>query len=84
MDPTRPSIWNDPRFIEHTKGWGDFYEVSRDLFENKAEVLVTPAANWAELGHRWTKALRAAFQGEATVAEALEAGALDIDKLVRK
>ncbi len=84
MDPTRTSIWDDARFIEYSKDWGDFYEVARDLIENKAEVLVTPAANWAELGHRWTKALRAAFQGEATVAEALEKAALDIDRLVRK
>lgn len=81
MNPTRRSIWDDERFLELASGWGSFAEVSRDLIENRARVLVTPFARYREVADRWVRALIEAYQG-APVAQALTAAATDIDNLV--
>ena len=38
MNPTRASVWDDPRVAEHVSGWGDFAAVSRQLIEQRARV----------------------------------------------
>jgi multiple sugar transport system substrate-binding protein len=81
MNPTRSSVWDAPRVAEHVSGWGDFASVSRDLVENRAHVLVTPAANYLAIADRWVRALRDAYAGTSGVAEALELAAADIDGL---
>ena len=45
-------------------------------------MLVTPAANYLEIARRWVQALLDAYAGRTDVAEALEAAAADIDRLV--
>ena len=36
MNPTRASVWDDPRVAAHVSGWGDFAAVSRELIEARA------------------------------------------------
>jgi multiple sugar transport system substrate-binding protein len=84
MNPTRTSVWEDARVAEHVAAWGDFAEVSRDLVEHSARVLVTPAVNYIAIADRWVRALRDAYLGAAGVAEALELAASDIDELTRE
>jgi multiple sugar transport system substrate-binding protein len=83
MNPTRTSVWEAPRVAEHVSAWGDFAAVSRELVENSACVLVTPAVNYIAIADRWVRALREAYLGAAGVAEALELAAADIDELTR-
>jgi multiple sugar transport system substrate-binding protein len=82
MNPTRTSVWEDERFRAHTADWGAFYEVARRLVEEDAFVLVTPAVNYLEIASRWVQALLDAYAGRAGTAEALEAAAADITRLV--
>jgi multiple sugar transport system substrate-binding protein len=83
MNPTRRSVWEAPRIAEHVSGWGDFAAVSRELVEERAHVLVTPAVNYLAIADRWVRALRDSYTGAAGVAEALELAAADIDELTR-
>ncbi len=83
MNPTRTSVWDDSRVAEHVAGWGDFAAVSRELVEDRARVLVTPATNYIAIAERWVRALRSAYTGTEGVAEALERAAADIDELTR-
>ena len=55
--------------------------VSRALIERDAFVLVTAATNYREIASRWVRALLEAYDGRASVAEALGAAAVDIDAL---
>jgi multiple sugar transport system substrate-binding protein len=83
MNPTRASVWDDPRVAEHMSGWGDFGAVSRQLVEDRARVVVTPATNYIAIAERWVAALRSAYLGSEGTAEALERAAADIDELTR-
>ena len=84
MNPTRTSVWNAPAFAEHVAPWGDFAAVSRELVEQRASVLVTPAVNYIAIAARWVQALRDAYLGTAGVAAALRLAAADIDELTRE
>jgi multiple sugar transport system substrate-binding protein len=84
MNPTRASVWDDPRVADHVSGWGDFAAVSRQLIEEHARVVVTPATNYIAIAERWVAALRAAYAGREGTAEALERAAADIDELMRE
>lgn len=81
MNPTRTSIWDDKQFRELASAWDGFYDVSRALIERDAFVLVTAATNYREIASRWVRALLEAYDGRASVAEALGAAAVDIDAL---
>jgi multiple sugar transport system substrate-binding protein len=83
MNPTRTSVWDDPRFRESAAAWGAFYDVARRLVEEEAFVLVTPTPGYLRVAQRWVKALLDAYDGRAGVEEALAAAAADIDDLVR-
>ena len=83
MNPTRTSVWDDARFREHARGWGDFYDVARRLVEHEAFVLVTPTPGYLRIATRWVQALLDAYAGTSDVAEALAGAATDIDALVR-
>jgi multiple sugar transport system substrate-binding protein len=82
MNPTRRSTWDDARFRRTAARWGNFYDVARRLVENDARVLVTPTPHYLALADRWVAAIRAAYAGEATVADALRAAAADINRIV--
>jgi multiple sugar transport system substrate-binding protein len=82
MNPTRTSTWDDARFREHARGWGDFYEVARRLVEHEAFVLVTPTPGYLRIATRWVEALLDAYAGRLEVPDALAAAAADIDDLV--
>ena len=84
MNPTRRSVWDAPSFAEHVAAWGDFASVSRELVEQRASVLVTPAVNYIAIAARWVQALRDAYLGTTGVAEALRLAAADIDELTRE
>ena len=73
MNPTRASVWDDPSFAAMTAPWGRFHEVSRRLVEDLGRVLVRPAVNYRDVASRWTQALHEAYEGTATVADALTA-----------
>ena len=45
-------------------------------------MLVRPAVNYRDVASRWTQALHEAYEGTATVADALTAAASDIDAIV--
>ena len=83
MNPTRRSTWDDDEFRAHAQGWDGFYDVARDLVEDEATVLVTPAPNYRQVATRWVEALREAYAGRCELREGLEAAAADIDDLVR-
>jgi multiple sugar transport system substrate-binding protein len=83
MNPTRTSVWEAPAVQAHVSGWGDFASVARELAEQRARVLVTPAVNYLAIGDRWVRALRDAYTGVSGVAEALELAAADIDELTQ-
>lgn len=83
MNPTRLSIWNDDSFIEHTKNWGNFTEVSKKLIETHSRVLVTPIVNYRKVALRWTHALRESYLG-MDVSESLSLAQQDIDLFLRK
>lgn len=82
MNPTRRSSWESAEFRAFAAGWGDFYSVARQLIESEANVLVTPTPHYLRLADRWVAALRSAYAGEQSVAEALAAAAQEIDALV--
>jgi multiple sugar transport system substrate-binding protein len=82
MNPTRQSTWDDEGFQQRTARWGAFHEVARTLIERDASVLVTPAPNYLTIASRWVEALLDIYVGTATVGEALEKAAADIDELV--
>lgn len=81
MNPTRRSTWDDERFIEHTRPWGGFYAVARDLAQGTGSVLVTPRSDYLVVASHWVGALREAYAGETSVAEALGAAAVRIDAM---
>jgi multiple sugar transport system substrate-binding protein len=82
MNPTRTSIWDDGRFREHARSWGDFYDVARRLIEREAFVLVTPTPGYLRIAGRWVEALLDAYTGRLDVPEALAGAAADIQTLV--
>jgi len=83
MNPTRTSVWDDPRFRDHAGAWGDFYDVARQLVEHEAFVLVTPTPGYLQIAGRWVQALLDAYAGQTDVAEALAGAASDIDAIVQ-
>ena len=82
MNPTRTSIWDDGRFREHARSWGDFYDVARQLIEREAFVLVTPTPGYLRIAGRWVEALLDAYARRLDVPEALAGAAADIETLV--
>lgn len=82
MNPTRRSTWEDARFRATAAGWGNFYQVARQLVEQDAQVLVTPTPHYLRLADRWVQALRSAYAGEQSVADALRSAAIEIDAIV--
>jgi multiple sugar transport system substrate-binding protein len=82
MNPTRGSVWEADRFRAVASGWGNFYEVARELVAHSARVLVSPASRYLRLADRWVTALRSAYEGREGVAEALQRAAADIDALI--
>jgi multiple sugar transport system substrate-binding protein len=83
MNPTRTSVWDDPRFRDHAGAWGNFYDVARRLVEHEAFVLVTPTPGYLQVAGRWVQALLDAYAGRSDVAAALAGAAADIDELVQ-
>jgi multiple sugar transport system substrate-binding protein len=82
MNPTRRSTWADPEFAGRASQWHGFPGVAMELVNDLADVLVTPAVNYIDVARRWTRALRDAYRGEASLQECLGAAASDIDRMV--
>ncbi len=82
MNPTRTSIWEDPRFLEFSKDWREYCIVSRQLAEGGGQVQVTPIPNYRLVAERWVQALLNAYEN-GQVRQELEAAAADIDELVK-
>jgi multiple sugar transport system substrate-binding protein len=80
MNPTRASTWDDPGFQELTAPWGDFAQVSRQLLDEYAGVLITPTPRYREIALRWTEALREAYRGR-DAGEALRDAAAGAERL---
>ena len=80
MNPTRASTWDDPAFAQLTAPYGDYAQVSRQLLDEHATVLVTPTPRYREIALRWTEALREAYDGR-DVGDALRAAAADAERL---
>lgn len=81
MNPTRVSTWENKRFKEAAKEWGDFYKVSRKLAECDGKVLVTPAENYRQIAERWVQALLEAYDS-GNVQDSLKKAALDIEDMI--
>jgi multiple sugar transport system substrate-binding protein len=58
MNPTRASVWEDPRFVAHARQWDGFYDVSHDLIFKAGRVLVTPATNYLQFAEALNAAAR--------------------------
>ncbi len=84
MNPTRKSTWEAPEFVNLVKPWGDFAKIGRELIENYASVLITPATNYREVADVWVRALRSAYLGEVSVRDALTYAAREMDKKVAR
>lgn len=84
MNPTRASVWDDPKFQDLSAGWGDFVSVARHLAGGGGEVLVTPAVNYIDLARRWTRALREAYAGAASLESCLTGAARDIEQMLAR
>lgn len=82
MNPTRSSVWDDPRFLEFSKDWREYCLVSRQLAEKDGQVRVTPIPNYRLVAERWVRALLNAYENGETQKE-LELAAADIDGLVK-
>lgn len=82
MNPTRRSTWEDATFQDLAAGWGAYYDIARTLVEHHARVLVTPTPHYLKLADRWVRALRSAYAGDSSVAEALGEAARDIEAIV--
>ena len=84
MNPTRKSSWEDESFLSRTHAWDGFHPVSRKLAEELGSVLVTPCASYLGVASRWTRALLEAYEGRATVKDALRKAAADIDRMPKR
>jgi multiple sugar transport system substrate-binding protein len=81
FNPTRRSVWESDGFAEMTSTWGAYSDVSRQLAESIARVLVTPAVNYRGVAEHWVEALRSAYLGR-DVEEALRDAARRMDTAV--
>jgi multiple sugar transport system substrate-binding protein len=83
MNPTRRSIWDSKEYKAIADRWGNFASVSRELIEDHAKVLVTPAVNYKQLATVWVDALLDTYKGKDSAKNLLTDAAKQIDNMVR-
>ncbi len=85
INPTRQSVWNDPKTIEFTN-WedGEYWKTAELLLSKYAGIRWTPNPQISQVGDRWAEALQEIFIGKKTTSQALNDAAKDIDKIMEK
>ncbi|MCL5019723.1 MAG: extracellular solute-binding protein, partial [Patescibacteria group bacterium] len=84
INPTRQSVWNDPKTIQFTNwGNGEYRRTAELLLSQYAKIYWTPNPQFSRIGDRWSEALQEIYAGPKTAAEALSDAAKDIDEIVK-
>ena len=85
INPTRKSVWNDPKTIEMTD-WadGEYRRTAETLLSKYARIRWTPTVHATQIGDRWADALQEIYTGSKTVSQALNDAAEDIDRILKK
>lgn len=71
FDPTRESVWNNPKVVKMFEGMGNYREVDTKALEN-AQVLYTSNPHIMTLLDMWSVALQEIWMGNKTTKEALD------------
>jgi ABC-type glycerol-3-phosphate transport system substrate-binding protein len=79
FDPTRASVWNNPKVASMLDGMGNYREVDTRTL-NKARILFTPNPQILTLLDMWSVSLQEIWMGKKTVKKALD----DLTKKVNK
>ncbi len=64
-DPTRRSVWNDPKVVEKTSKWGDWRKVVDQNLSKYARILFTYNPNIFTVGELWVEKLQSIWNGES-------------------
>jgi multiple sugar transport system substrate-binding protein len=85
INPTRKSVWQDPKTVEVTN-WaqGEYRRTAEQLLSKYAKIRWTPSIYVTQAGDRWAAALQEIYAGGKTTEEALKDAAADIDRMVGK
>ena len=85
INPTRRSVWEDPKTVEATN-WaqGEYRRTAQLLLSKYARIRWTPSTYVTQAGDRWAAALQEIYEGTRTTEQALTSAAADIDQMVRK
>jgi len=82
-NPSRRSVWDDPKVASITKDWDNYRDVVSENLRNYAHVCFTPQSEVPAIGDRWARALQEIWSGtDAQVA--LDRAAADIDRIIEK
>lgn len=82
-NPSRRSVWDDPKVASITKDWDNYRDVVSENLQNYAHVCWTPQSEMPAIGDRWARALQQIWSGtDAQVA--LDRAAADIDRTIEK
>ncbi len=88
FNPTRLSIWNDPKVIEKIKNWGaypgEYRKNVKMLYEKLGDIRWTPNPDVTTVGDIWCDALHAAYSRTASVKDALHDSAQTINRVMKK
>jgi multiple sugar transport system substrate-binding protein len=85
INPTRRSVWEDPKTVEATN-WdqGEYRRTAQLLLSKYARIRWTPSTYVTQAGDRWAAALQEIYEGKRTAEQALKDAAEDINKMVGK
>jgi multiple sugar transport system substrate-binding protein len=83
INPTRQSVWNDPKTVEITN-WanGEYRRTAEDLLLRYAKIRWTPNVYATEIGDRWAEALQEIYTGSKNTEAALNDAAEDINNIM--
>jgi len=85
INPTRRSVWEDPKTVEATN-WdrGEYRRTAQLLLSKYARIRWTPSTYVTQAGDRWAAALQEIYEGNRTAEQALKDAAEDINQMMRK
>jgi multiple sugar transport system substrate-binding protein len=85
INPTRRSVWENPKTVEATNWAGGEYRRTAQLLLSKyARIRWTPSTYVTQAGDRWAAALQEIYEGNQSAEQALKKAAADINQMVRK
>jgi len=86
FDPSRQSVWNDPKVVDVVKNWGGgtYRTVVNDVLANYAKLRWTPVPQNFQIGEVWMENLHKAYAGQVTTKDALNTAAAQIDALMQR